>query len=772
MEENVICGLQSPKVKVNPLSEIPDHLGQRAMEKLLCLLVMGALGYVEATQHCPGRCLCQSNSPTLTMLCAKTGLLFVPPAIDRRTVELRLTDNFITIIRRKDFANMTNLVHLTLSRNTISQIVPLAFFDLRSLRALHMNSNRLSLLRHEHFRGLGNLRHLILGNNQISFIQPGAFVEFLSTVEDLDLSYNNLEELPWEDIGQMVNLNTLTLDHNLIDHIAEGTFTMLHKLVRLDMTSNQLHKLPPDNLFLRSQVLANARGSSPSSLAISFGGNPLHCNCELLWLRRLTREDDLETCASPEQLTDKYFWSIQEEEFICDPPLITRHYASKPFVMEGQSVSLKCKAVGDPEPSIHWIAPDGKLIHNTTRLVAHDNGSLDIMITTLKDSGSFTCIASNAAGEATAPVELAIVPLPLLVNNTAHIKEQDPGSSDITTSTKPGFNDTKSHHDRRIVVDKLKSTSVVIQWPSERHIPGIRMYQIQYNSSLDDSLVYRMIPPSNRSFLVNDLAPGREYDLCVLAVYDDGMTALTATRVVGCVQFSTRDESGQCQPLHTQFLGGTMIIIIGGIIVASVLVFIIILMIRYKVYSGQEEGGKTRVSNVYSQTNGQQAVASALSCAKLGENNYEPLPPPCKNHPVESKDPGKEDPQLSPTPIPLTELDKRRTRTSSDLQTVALLSSLSGDGEQTETSALGSTTSLCLISTDGQNQQGPKAIPRTYQHRFSFDGDYTLFQSHSYPRRARTKRHMSTSELQNQETALGHRRVTFSSTEWMLESTV
>ncbi|XP_071979491.1 leucine-rich repeat and fibronectin type III domain-containing protein 1 [Engystomops pustulosus] len=742
------------------------------MEKLLCLLLMGALGYLGRAQHCPGRCICQVNSPTLTMLCAKTGLLFVPPAIDRRTVELRLTDNFITIIRRKDFSNMTNLVHLTLSRNTISQIVPLAFSDLRSLRALHMNSNRLSALRNEHFRGLGNLRHLILGNNQINTIQPGAFNEFLSTVEDLDLSYNNLEELPWEDIGQMVNLNSLTLDHNLIDYIAEGTFSMLHKLVRLDMTSNRLHKLPPDNLFLKSQVLASSRGSSASSLAISFGGNPLHCNCELLWLRRLTREDDLETCASPEQLTDKYFWSIQEEEFICEAPLITKHYASKTFVMEGQSVSIKCKAVGDPEPSVHWIAPDGKLIHNTTRMVVHDNGTLDIIITTLKDSGSFTCIASNAAGETTAPVELAIVPLPLLVNNTAHIKEPDPGSSDITTSNKSGFNDTKNLQDRRIVVDKLKSTSVVIQWPSERHIPGIRMYQIQYNSSLDDSLVYRMIPPSNRSFLVNDLAPGREYDLCVLAVYDDGMTSLTATRVVGCVQFNTKEEGAQCQPLYTQFLGGTMIIIIGGIIVASVLVFIIILMIRYKVYSGQEEGGKARVSNVYSQTNGQQGMACAHSCAKLGENNYEPLPPASKEPQVEGKDPAKgENRPCSPVPAPLMEMDKRRTKTSSDLQTVALLSSLSG-GDQTETSAMGSTTSLCLITTEGQAHLGPKAPPRTYQHRFSFDGDYTLFQSHSYPRRARTKRHMSALELHNQEAELGHRRVTFSSTEWMLESTV
>ncbi|XP_063168135.1 leucine-rich repeat and fibronectin type III domain-containing protein 1 isoform X2 [Candoia aspera] len=750
------------------------------MEKLFLPLLM--LGTMAKAQHCPGRCICQNISPTLTMLCAKTGLLFVPPTIDRRTVELRLTDNFITVIRRKDFSNMTNLVHLTLSRNTISQILPYAFADLRALRALHMNSNRLAVLKNEHFRGLGNLRHLILGNNQISLIESSCFDEFLSTVEDLDLSYNNLEALPWEAIGQMVSLNTLTLDHNLIDHIAEGTFSQLQKLVRLDMTSNRLQKLPPDNLFLRAQVLANVHGTHPSTLTISFGGNPLHCNCELLWLRRLTREDDLETCASPEHLMDKYFWSIPEEEFICEPPLITRQYSSKAFIMEGQGVSLKCKAVGDPEPSIHWIAPDGKLIHNTTRATIYDNGTLDILITTLKDNGVFTCIASNAAGEATAPVEICIVPLPLLVNHTGHVKEPDPGSSDITTSAKSGANETKNHQDRKIIATDLTSTSVVIHWPSERHIPGIRMYQIQYNSSLDDSLVYRMIPSSSKTFLVNDLAAGREYDLCVLAVYDDGVTSLTATRVVGCVQFTTEGEGAQCHSLHTQFLGGTMIIIIGGIIVASVLVFIIILMIRYKVYSGQEEQKKAKVSNVYSQTNGgHPPTATALppSAFKAGEDRYETLQEITSKGPRPSGETKFDAPHGQD--IPLTEPDKRATRMSTDLQTVAVLTS---DEGQTEVRRAGSLVSLCLLedpggtpqlrAKSGSSESGafPRELSRTHHHRHSFDGDYSLFQSYSYPRRTRTKRHMSSSQLNSEEHPLSHRRVTFNSTEWMLESTV
>lgn len=106
-----------------------------------------------------------------------------------------------------------------------------------------------------------------------------------------------------------------------------------------------------------------------------------------------------------------------------------------------------------------------------------------------------------------------------------------------------------------------------------------------------------MIPSSSNDFLVRDLAAGRSYDLCVLAVFDDVITSLTATRPLGCLSFTMDTEFNQCQALHSHFLGGTMIIIIGGIIVASVLVFIIILMIRYKVYSHQGTGhGKATIA--------------------------------------------------------------------------------------------------------------------------------------------------------------------------------
>lgn len=117
-------------------------------------------------------------------------------------------------------------------------------------------------------------------------------------------------------------------------------------------------------------------------------------------------------------------------------------------------------------------------------------------------------------------------------------------------------------------------------------------------------LFYRMIPMTNRAFVVTNLVPGIHYDLCVLAIWEDSATTLTATNIVGCVQFITTEDYPQCQSLHSGFLGGTMILVIGGIIVATLLVFIIILMVRYKVTSGIPSNKLPAMSNTYSQTNG------------------------------------------------------------------------------------------------------------------------------------------------------------------------
>lgn len=106
---------------------------------------------------------------------------------------------------------------------------------------------------------------------------------------------------------------------------------------------------------------------------------------------------------------------------------------------------------------------------------------------------------------------------------------------------------------------------------------------------------------------MTNLVSGVRYDVCVLAAWEDAVTALTATNVLGCTHFFTEDGFPLCQPLHRHLLGGTMILVVGCIIVAILLLFIIFLMVRYKSTEGESAAGKVAgVCDTYSQTNGGQ----------------------------------------------------------------------------------------------------------------------------------------------------------------------
>ncbi|KAG7484021.1 hypothetical protein MATL_G00044780 [Megalops atlanticus] len=584
---------------------------------------------------CPFHCVCRNLSESLSTLCVNKGLLFVPPDIDRRTVELRLADNFIVEVGGSDFANMTGLVDLTLSRNTLHALRPLVFSDLESLRSLHLDSNRLTAVGPQDLSGLVNLQHLILNNNQLTGVSDEAFQDFLLTLEDLDLSYNNLREAPWEAVQSMASLHTLNLDHNLIERIPEGAFGELYKLARLDMTSNRLQTLPPDPLFARSQPGVVSPTPYNPVTSLNFGGNPLHCNCELLWLRRLVRPDDMETCATPAPLAGRYFWSVPEEEFTCEPPLIARH-TQQLWVLEGQRAALRCRAVGDPEPLVHWVSPDDRIVANSSRVRSYRNGTLDVLVTRARDDGTYTCIAINAAGEATAPVELRIIPLPHRGNRTAPLAQnRDAGPSDISAG-KGGGRDGAGNAtggagdggdgERRVGIRGITATSADVHWhvgaASLDYLPW--MYQIQYNSTADETLMYRILPSTSDSFRLRNLVSGADYTLCVLAVFDDGVTSLSATKVLGCAQFSTKDDFPKCRSLQAHFLGGTLSVLVGGAVVVTLLVFTVAAMVRHHRACGHHDDGggggggdepgqagsslSAKATSVYSQTNGDGAV--------------------------------------------------------------------------------------------------------------------------------------------------------------------
>ena len=315
-------------------------------------------------------------------------------------------------------------------------------------------------------------------------------------------------------------------------------------------------------------------------------------------------------------------------------------------------------------------------------------------------------------------------------------------------------------------------------------------------------LSLRMIPPTSKTFLVNNLAAGTMYDLCVLAIYDDGITSLTATRVVGCIQFTTEQDYVRCHFMQSQFLGGTMIIIIGGIIVASVLVFIIILMIRYKVCNNNGQHKVTKVSNVYSQTNGaqiqgcsgtlpqsvsKQAVGHEenAQCCKVASDNVIQPSETCSSQESSTTTSALPPTWTSSTSVSQKQKRKTGTKPGAEPQSEAVTNAESQNVNRNNSTAL----QLASRPPDSEGPASKRAHSKPSKfltlpaerararHRYSLNGElkeYNCYINSPNTCGLFSKRSMSMNAMLIQSSSSdGHSgKATLSNSEWILESTV
>ncbi|XP_071821894.1 hemicentin-1-like isoform X3 [Apostichopus japonicus] len=80
------------------------------------------------------------------------------------------------------------------------------------------------------------------------------------------------------------------------------------------------------------------------------------------------------------------------------PPMVTPVLETY-SVVEDTAVTLECRATGTPEPQIRWYFGDLQLASSSHQYHILYNGGLQIPIVRREDTGSFTCVASNPAGE-------------------------------------------------------------------------------------------------------------------------------------------------------------------------------------------------------------------------------------------------------------------------------------------------------------------------------------------------------------------------------------
>ncbi|XP_071763438.1 leucine-rich repeat-containing protein 4B-like isoform X3 [Centroberyx gerrardi] len=402
----------------------------------------------EAAPPCPTPCTCSNQASRV--ICTRKTLEQVPDSISENTRYLNLQENSIQVIKSDTFKHLRHLEILQLSKNHIRQIEVGAFNGLPNLNTLELFDNRLTVVPSQAFEYLSKLRELWLRNNPIEtlpafafhrvpslrrldlgelrkldFISEAAFeglvnLRFLNLgmcglkdipnltplvrLEELELSGNQLGIVRPGSFQGLVSLRKLWLMHSRVSVIERNAFDDLKNLEELNLSHNSLHSLPHD-LFTPLHQLER----------VHLNHNPWVCNCDVLWLSWWLKEtvpSNTTCCArchAPPGLKGRYIGELDQSHFTCYAPVIVEPPTDL-NVTEGMAAELKCRT-GTSMTSVNWLTPNGTLMtHGSYRVrisVLHD-GTLNFTNVTVQDTGQYTCMVTNSAGNTTATAVLNV----------------------------------------------------------------------------------------------------------------------------------------------------------------------------------------------------------------------------------------------------------------------------------------------------------------------------------------------------------------------------
>nr|XP_049695374.1 protein sidekick isoform X4 [Helicoverpa armigera] len=78
-------------------------------------------------------------------------------------------------------------------------------------------------------------------------------------------------------------------------------------------------------------------------------------------------------------------------------------------VLDGKDATVTCRAVGAPTPNVTWYFNDSIIVNLSARLQTLEEGDLLITSTTTADSGKYTCVRSNDAGNVSGEAYLTVL---------------------------------------------------------------------------------------------------------------------------------------------------------------------------------------------------------------------------------------------------------------------------------------------------------------------------------------------------------------------------
>ncbi|KAG9334720.1 hypothetical protein JZ751_007255 [Albula glossodonta] len=341
---------------------------------------------------------------------------------------LEAGENDLVFISHRAFTGLAGLQELNLNRCNLTSMPTEALSQLQGLTRLRFRRLSLGTLPNNSFRRLSRLRELTIAQSPwLDTLAPNSL--FGLNLTSLSITGCNLTAVPYAPIHHLVYLRYLDLSHNPITTVRAHLLGDLLRLQELHLVGAGLLRIEPGAfrglahfrlLNVSSNLLATLEETAFHSVGnletLRLDRNPLACDCRLLWVvrRRLRLDFDGRppTCSHPVKAQGREFRGFSESElpglFTCRPARILNRKPQEVRVEEGHTVLFFCKADGDPTPAISWLTPHLSLVSPTGRIRVLPNGTLEVRYAQVQDSGTYLCVASNAAGNQSFSVGLHV----------------------------------------------------------------------------------------------------------------------------------------------------------------------------------------------------------------------------------------------------------------------------------------------------------------------------------------------------------------------------
>lgn len=198
-----------------------------------------------------------------------TKIIDIVKDLPESAVNLTASFNPVQHIPNNSFAHLPNLQYLSLDKNQLNTIDPLAFQTLNQLKHLNLSFNNLSHLSPLLFEDLHNLTTLSLTNNVLKVLPEDIFSN-AANLKTLNLRNNNLTDFAAvvKSVSHLTNLTILDLSSNNLTSLSDLNISLPQSLKVLNLCRNNLHTLGCNPSLLRFiQVLDLSFNSKLSTTA-------------------------------------------------------------------------------------------------------------------------------------------------------------------------------------------------------------------------------------------------------------------------------------------------------------------------------------------------------------------------------------------------------------------------------------------------------------------------------------------------------------------------